>query len=176
MPETAPLDVSEPAVGYELDSITLRNIASVRYVRHHEWLDHVLGNPLANSAIIPPNLMEAVDTSKLEERTKELDAEIAALEEEKKSGWQFHVDNSKAEALTKAIHTLRQDFGNDTYEATKKSIEDFLDVKIEQSNMMRPVPISYDRKAVDLEQARKSEQPTDAKENAGQDTAMEIDA
>lgn len=41
---------------------------------------------------------------------------------------------------------------------------------------MRPVPISYDRKAVDLEQARKSEQPTDAKENAGQDTAMEIDA
>lgn len=153
MPETAPLDVNDPTVGFELDSITLRNIASARYIRHHEWLDHVLGDPLPTSAIVPPDLLAAIDKQKVEERAKKLDEEIAELEKEKEKGWQFHVDNKKAEVLRDAIHKLRKDFGTGSYESTKKEVEDFLGVSIEQVDFLRPVEITYDRKAVDLEQA-----------------------
>lgn len=154
MPETAPLDVSEATVGYELDSITLRDIASVRYVRHHEWLDHLLGSPLPTSAIIPPKILKALNADEVEARAKELEAEIAGLEAEKQGGWKFHLDEERARVMSKAIHDLRENFGAGSVELSQKRVEELLGVKLVKAETLRRVQATYDRQAVEKEQAR----------------------
>lgn len=43
-------------VGDELDVISLRDIAAVRYVRHHEWLELVLGTAVSTEKITAPKI------------------------------------------------------------------------------------------------------------------------
>lgn len=168
------MDVSEATVGYELDSITLRDIASVRYVRQHEWLDHLLGSPLPTSAIIPPKITKALNSEEIESRMKELETEVAKLEAEKQAGWKFHLDEERARVMSRVIHDLRENFGAGSAEHSQKSVEDLLGVKLINAETLRPVEATYDRQAVEREQARlaqehQREKAMDVEKDSGAD-------
>ncbi|GMM50185.1 hypothetical protein DASB73_011430 [Starmerella bacillaris] len=151
MPDSAPLNVAAATVGFELDTITPRSIAGVRYVRHHEWLDHVLENPLPVYSIVPPVVGEGLSSEALDESIKRAEAEIAELKKEEEEGWKFNVNEKKAQVLSNAINRLRNEFGTGSVSEIQQEVEQALDVKIEPAQAMRPVKITYSRDALNAE-------------------------
>lgn len=145
MPDSAPLNLVDATVGFELDTITPRSIASARYVRHHEWLNIVLENPQPISTIIPPPVGENLKEDEMKARIKSLEEDIAKLEKEQAEGWKFHADESKTNILNNAILRLRTDFGAGSTDAIQKEVEEALDVTIGPIQAMRPVEIKYKR-------------------------------
>lgn len=134
----------ETTLGYELDTITLRDIAAVRYVRHHEWLDHVLGSSVPVSRIEPPRLFPNVTEEDLKKTLSELETKLKA---EREACAKLQESNEKDEVLTRAIAHLREDYGKNVPDEQVKEVEAFLGRSIIPSERIRSVPISYNRAA-----------------------------
>lgn len=149
MPETAPLNADETAVGFELDTITIRDIASARYARHHEWLDHVLGSALPTSRIIPPSVKPPITEEELEKELSKTELELKQLEEEKASGWHVPGTDAKNTYLIEQIRRLRQDFGEESSLDILKNAEQVLGAQIVTAVPMRRVDVTYDRRAAE---------------------------
>lgn len=110
-------DIDEAGgLGDEVDSISLRDVASVRYVRYHEWMELVLGSAVDTRRIVPPKVIPAEtkdwtfnDKESLEKRLKEVENEVKELENE-------NVDESQNSSLTgfynEGIAKLREQFGS----------------------------------------------------------------
>lgn len=153
MPTSTPLNVSDATVGFALDTITPRSIASTRYVRYHEWLDHLLGNPIPTSKITPFGIEFSSSSEELDAKIKQLEEEVKVLNKQKENGWEFHADETRAQVVSDAIYKLRTDFGQGSVEQIQKEIEDKLNVKIVEEKIIKPVTINYDRRKIEEEQA-----------------------
>lgn len=153
MPETAPLDVNDSTVGYELDSITLRNICSVRYVRHHEWLDHLLESPLAPGSIIPNKVGSSFNIERIDSRIKQLQEEIAQIDNEDVSGKKFYINEKKTAPLVEATRELSRGFGTEHTSKVQQDVENTLNVKILPASTMQPVPVNYNRRESEYKRA-----------------------
>lgn len=109
-------------VGDELDLISLRDIAAVRYVRHHEWLELVLGTAISTEKITAPKISTGTsgdwtrdDPESLKNKIAEIDRELKALEQRQQdiqSNKSGATDYSPTSALyTKLTNKLQDDFG-----------------------------------------------------------------
>lgn len=134
----------ETTLGYELDTITLRDIAAVRYVHHHEWLDHVLGSSVPVSRIEPPRLFPEVTEEDLKKTLEELDTK---LKTERELNAQLENNTGKEELLSQAIARLREDYGKSVPDEHVQEVEAFLGRKIIPAERIRSVPITYNRAA-----------------------------
>lgn len=153
MPETAPLDVNDSTVGYELDSITLRNICSVRYVRHHEWLDHLLESPLAPGSIVPDKVGSSFNVDLIDSRIKQLHEEIAQIDAESERSKAFYVNEKKTAPLAEATRELSRGFGTDNTAKVQQDLENALNMKIVRASTMQPVPVTYNRRESEYKRA-----------------------
>lgn len=149
MPESAPLNAEETAVGFELDTITVRDLAASRYARYHEWLDNVLGSAVPTSRIVSKHINPPITEEELEKRLKETDSELKQLEEEKSSGWNVGETDPKSVYLIEQIRRLRQDFGEETASEIYSSAEKVLGSQIVTAGPMRSVDVTYDRRAAE---------------------------
>lgn len=145
MPDSAPLNVADATVGFELDTITPRSIASARYVRHHEWLNLALENPQSLQSIVPPTVGANLKIEDLESRLQELEKEVAALEDEKARGWKFYDDEHRIEVFNNAVQRLRTEYGAGSTDAIQREVEEALGVEIAPIQALRPVEIRYKR-------------------------------
>lgn len=103
-------------LGDEVDSISLRDVASVRYVRYHEWMELVLGSAVDTRRIVPPKVIPAEtkdwtfnDKESLEKRLKEVENEVKELENDDADGSQ---NTSLTQFYNDGIAKLREQFGS----------------------------------------------------------------
>jgi hypothetical protein len=95
MATVRPEDIDEVGgVGDELDSISLRDVAAIRYMRHQEWLEMVLGTAVETHKIKPcdiipadNSLFKSNDPKTIEEYLEKVRSEVAELEKEAADGW-----------------------------------------------------------------------------------------
>lgn len=137
----------ETALGYELDTITLRDIAAVRYVKHHEWLDHVVGSAIPTDRITPPKLEPVKDEKTLDTELEKLQKELDSLKAEKASGWISAEARQKDNFLADEITRLREDFGTGVTDDSVKKVEEFLGRKVVSQERLNPVKVTYDRQS-----------------------------
>lgn len=113
----------EYVMAYELDSISLRDVAAMRYVRHQEWLDQVVGNNTSTSKLIqldPKIFPETTDQSKwnfsdvnsLEKKLAEINGEISELNKSVDDKAVVEGAGSVAKVSKEDIEQLRESFGN----------------------------------------------------------------
>lgn len=147
-PQVRPEDIDEiGGVGDELDTISLRDVAAIRYMRHQEWLEMVLGTAIETHKITPPDIIpqnnalfktnEPQSIKELFDKTK---AEVDALEKEAAAGWniekpamsefykklKLHRESDAAvgadpEAYEKALAEFEREFGMTVVERKKVS-------------------------------------------------------
>ncbi|KAK7207430.1 hypothetical protein BZA70DRAFT_271273 [Myxozyma melibiosi] len=74
----------------ELDSISARDISTLRYARHHEWMEQILGSAYQSDKIIPPGLFAARGNTtaniwdgidKLKERVAKMEEDLNSVDE-----------------------------------------------------------------------------------------------
>ncbi|KAK9461503.1 uncharacterized protein V1516DRAFT_664658 [Lipomyces oligophaga] len=76
----------------ELDSISARDISTLRYARHHEWMEQVLGTVYSSEKIISPSLYSAIPSGatvvnvwggldKLKERVTRMEEDANSVDE-----------------------------------------------------------------------------------------------
>lgn len=128
-------DIDEAGgLGDEVDSISLRDVASVRYVRYHEWMELVLGSAVDTRRIVPPKVIPAEtkdwtfhDKDSLERRLKEVQAEVQELENTNNSD-SNQTSSSLSQFYNDGIAQLREHFGS-----RKSSVEQTLTQQLENT-------------------------------------------
>lgn len=107
----------------ELDSISLRDVAAMRYVRHQEWLDQVVGNNTSTSKLVqldPKIFPETTDESKwnfsdvdsLKKKLAEINGDISKLQESSADKSSMEASSQVAKVSKEDIEQLRESFGN----------------------------------------------------------------
>uniref|UniRef100_A0A060T077 ARAD1C05808p n=1 Tax=Blastobotrys adeninivorans TaxID=409370 RepID=A0A060T077_BLAAD len=121
-------------VGDELDTVSVRDVASVRYVRYHEWMELVVGSAVETSRLVPPRVIpESSSTDKwtfadpesVEAKLKEVQDEIKQLEAGQGPESLDKEVGAKREFYSKAINQLRDQFGAPNSSADKEVEEEF---------------------------------------------------
>lgn len=113
-------DIDEAGgIGDEMDTISLRDVASVRYVRYHEWMELVLGSAIDTRRIVPPKVIPEetkdwsfADKESLEKKLKEVEAEVRELEETKDDNKEGQESHSLSKFYDEGISRLREKFGS----------------------------------------------------------------
>lgn len=79
----------------ELDSISARDISTLRYARHHEWMEQILGSAYQSDKIIAPGLYAARGKAATDiwEGADKLKQRVAKMEEELNTVDEFYTRN-----------------------------------------------------------------------------------
>jgi hypothetical protein len=195
------LDDANGGLGDELDSISLRDVAAVRYVRHHEWLELALGTVVPSSRIAPPKVIPQTsqpqgtgvqwsfsDSESIKAKVDSLQAEIDELQEQNAKGWSHSATVStgsvKSQAAEKAdfyrrmIAKLREDFGTVSADSEYESklineLESKFKVSVIERKRVRRVGTSF---AEPVEQPQVGPQlPEDMDVDQGNDMPLNND-
>ncbi|KAI9835271.1 MAG: hypothetical protein M1819_002415 [Sarea resinae] len=102
IPEISVEDEEDTSRGDLLDHLTPREISTVRYTQHHEWLEEVFSSPYATSQIIPVDLGLGLK-GELEDLTKGIfDAPTAdSARQDSVFGLKGTLEDGKAEEFSK---------------------------------------------------------------------------
>lgn len=142
-------------LGDQIDTLSVRDVATVRYVRHHEWLELVVGNAIDTNKIIPskviPESQSQLWTFELESLKKKLKTtqeEVETLELQKKNGWCLDVNKRNKELgefFRQGTAQLRQQFGtlsaNDLETDMINELENKFQLRIIDRDQLRRVGI-----------------------------------
>lgn len=119
-------------IGDELDSVSMRDIASVRYIRHHEWMELVLGSAVPTSKILPPKVIpesqkdntngiwQFDDAESVQKLVDDLQKENDELEKNRVK----ESNNDRQEFFKQGILKLRNEFGKADTAADEELIKE----------------------------------------------------
>lgn len=149
-------DVDEAgAMGDQIDTLSVRDVATVRYVRHHEWLELVVGSGLDTNKIVPPKVIPESQsqlwTFELESLKKKLEAteqEVKLLEAQREKGWILEVNQRNKDLgdfFRQGTAKLREQFGTisdvDIEAEMVQELEDRFQLRIIERERLKRVGI-----------------------------------
>lgn len=153
-------DAPESSRTYELDTVTLRDMAVIRYMRHHEWLDRVVGSTKPTKSIVKPSIQWPGTLEDLDSACEALSKDVIELTSEVKKSTQLSTEEKRAIQLKNEIENLRSTFGEPVLldEVTAR-VERLLGKKIVPFKSIESVPITYNRQKEEAAQNLQSQPP-----------------
>ncbi|ANB11191.1 hypothetical protein AWJ20_3993 [Sugiyamaella lignohabitans] len=168
------MDDANGGIGDELDGISLRDISAVRYVRHHEWLELVVGTAIPTHQIQIPKIFTPIDadnsspwsfndSDSVKAKLESIENEIKQLESGAKSGWvEKPEEAAKSDFYRAGIAKLREDFGSvskdaDYYGDITLKIETKFGARVIEKKRLRRVGVEVGDEVIDEDEEDKPE-------------------
>jgi hypothetical protein len=142
-------------IGDQIDTLSVRDVATVRYIRHHEWLELIVGSGLDTNKIIPPKVIPesqsqlwTFELDSLRKKLETTEQEVKSLEAQKEAGWTLDVNprnKELADFFRRGTAKLREQFGtiseNDLEAEMAQELEDRFQLRIIDREQLRRVGV-----------------------------------
>ncbi|KAG5359674.1 hypothetical protein CJU90_5510 [Yarrowia sp. C11] len=143
----------------EVDVVSPRDIAAMRYMRHYEWMELVTGATSVGAKGLKLTAPRGIPVYDIKKKLEETQKEV----EELKSQRPTDIDDEKSEFYKSEILRLRESFGDDSEIDTVKRLHEKFNLTVHESGKLRPVKVNLAvstkrRSDVDAAQVQRAEQ------------------